>query len=128
MLLRKLSDPTTKVVAYEEQLWEVPGVMTIGKSRFDFLEGKATLLVTGVLTISPEVTPELIIERIAVVHNKGVIMCTAEQMDAVQERLGIGTGVLQVSTGSGEDDEEESEGRGSGEDGEITGNVGYLVL
>ena len=88
----------TQVVFYEGELWTVDDEENLTASRFDYLEGKATLLVTGVLKISPEVDPKVLAGRLAKIHNKGVINCTPAQMGAVQARLGIHDGVIADST------------------------------
>jgi hypothetical protein len=88
----------TQVVFYEGELWTVDGEENLSASRFDYLEGKATLLVSGMLNILPEVDPKVLASRLAKIHNKGVIKCTPAQMGAVQARLGIHEGVVADST------------------------------
>jgi len=64
------------------------------RSRFDHLAKKATLFVEGELTIDPEVTGDLLIDRIAKVHNRGIIRCPPDQLGAIEALLGISDGEL----------------------------------
>lgn len=117
VLTRKGELTNEKAIAYEGELWLVEGEELLVSSRFEYLEGKATLVVLGVLTIDPEVEPKTLAERLPKVHNKGVIKCTKAQMGAIQARLGLNKGVLESSEKEEEEDEE----------GGI-GNVGHLKL
>ena len=117
---RKCDVTKTQLVTYEGTLWLVDGVQNLFDSSFEFMEGKATLVVTGVVTISPDIEPAVLADRLAKVHNKGFISCTPQQMGAIQARLGISSGVLEDSTKQGEDDDDEK--------GAVIGNVGYLAL
>lgn len=111
----------TKAVFYEGELWLVDEPLELLPSRFDFLEGKATLVVRGPLTISADIDPKLLAERLAKVHNLEVIICTPGQMGAIQARLGLNEGQLIDSTREEEEEEEE-------EDKNKIGNVGHLKL
>ncbi len=95
----KCADPATRIVTYEGELWSISSVMELAASRFEYLEGKAALFVTGVLEISPDIAPSVLAERLSVIHNTGVISCSQEQLGALQARLGISTGVLGSSLG-----------------------------
>ena len=106
----------TRSVFYEAELWLVEDESELVPSRFDYLEGRATLVVTGELAISPDVEPRVLAERLAKVHNLGEIYCTREQMGAIQVRLGLSKGELLESTLNFDTEE-----------GGI-GNVGYLAL
>lgn len=114
VIYRKCNPLSTRIILYEGELWLVDDEMEIVPSRFDFLEGKATLVVSGELTISPDVEPGVLAERLAKVHNFGEIYSTPEQRGAIQARLGINEGELLDSS------REESEEQGA--------NVGYLRL
>ena len=114
--------PETRLALYEGELWTVDGVTQLPASRFDYLEGKATLFVSGVLTISPDVEPDVLADRLAFVHNTGIINCTPRQMGAIGARQGVSTGILEDSTKAQEDDDE-----GEYADG-IIGNVAYLAF
>jgi len=98
VISRKCNMLETRAVFYEGELWVVDGETDLPASRFDYLEGKATLVVLGELTIDPEVDPKVLADRLAKAHNLGVIRCTPEQMGAIQARLGLSDGVLQDST------------------------------
>lgn len=84
----------TETLFYEGELWEVHGATRLHPGRFDYLEGKATLVVTGDLEIDPDVTPEVLAERIDKVHLYGVIECSLEQQAALESRLGEAAGVF----------------------------------
>jgi len=109
----------TRAIFHEGELWLVEEPFDLVVSRFDFLEGNATLVVRDRLTIAPDVDPQVLAERLDKVHNLDVIFCTPEQMGAIQARLGLNEGKLVDSTREQEEDEE---------DENRIGNVGYLKL
>ena len=115
VISRKCNLLETETAFYGGEPWPVEDVLELAASRFDHLEGKASLLVFGVLTISPDIEPRVLADRLADVHNFGVINCTTEQMGAIQARLGLNDGVLSDSV-----EEEEAE--------PDIGNAGYLAL
>jgi len=79
VLSRKCDLLQTDVVFYDGDLLLYEGDDVLRKTRFDHMAEKATLFVEGELTIDPEVTGDLLIDRIAKVHNRGVIRCTPDQ-------------------------------------------------
>ena len=87
-----------RIVFYEGELWLFDDEHTLHASRFDYLDGKATVLVSGDLRIDAEVTPSVLADRFLVVHNLGTIRCTPEQMGVIEARLGIHDGDLLDST------------------------------
>ncbi|MSR84514.1 MAG: hypothetical protein EXS58_16615 [Candidatus Latescibacteria bacterium] len=105
-------------LAYEGELWLVEGEEELVSSRFEYLEGKATLVVLGALEIDPTIDAKILAERLAKVHLKGEISCTRAQMGAIQARLGLNKGELRDSA-EGKEEEEAEEG---------IGNVGHLKL
>ena len=109
----------TKAVFYEGELWLVEDESVLRASRFDYLEGKATLVNKGELTIAPDVEPGILAGRLEKIHNVGEIFCTPEQMGAIQARLGMSGGELVDATQEKEEDE--------GDEAAI-GNAGYLKL
>ena len=76
--------------------------------RFDFLSGKATLVITGVLQIDPSVDPATLYERLDAVHNFGVIRCTPDQAAALRARLQIDDGAFDESMELEDGDEDEA--------------------
>ena len=98
VMSRKCDVAQTQLVLYEETLWMIEDTRELTPSSFEYLEGRLTLMVKGVVTISPEVEPSVLADRLAKVHNWGVINCTPQQMGAVQARLGTSSGVLADST------------------------------
>lgn len=114
VLSRKCNLIETRAVFYDGELWLVENEMEIVPSRFDFLDGKATLVVTGELAIASDVEPSVLADRFAAVHNFGEITCTREQKGAIQARLGLSDGELIDSADADTADE--------------GANAGYLVL
>jgi hypothetical protein len=87
----------TNALFYEEELWLIDGKTELHPERFEYLEGKATLVVTGVLNVSPDVAPALLAARLAKVHLLGVIECSPEQQAAMESRIGTSEGVFERS-------------------------------
>lgn len=104
----------TSVVFYDGALWAVKTTVTLQKSRFDFLEGTATLYNTGVVTIAGDVDAQLLYDHLAGVYNWGVISCNPDQKGAVEARMAVNEGVVDVTAveevynGAPETQEEES--------------------
>jgi len=98
LLSRKCNVLETQVVFYEGTLWIVEDTEELLPPRFDYLEDNVTLIVTGELRIDPEVAPAMLNQRFVKVHNLGIILCTPEQMGAIQSRLGVQAGMLINST------------------------------
>jgi hypothetical protein len=107
----------TQAVFYEGTLWLEENSSTLTSARFDYLEGQATLVVTGAVTVDPQVDPQVLAGRLARVHNLGCIRCTPEQAAALRSRLGLAEGSIDEGTGEAE---EGAEGRVS--------NANYLAL
>ncbi len=107
----------TRAIFYEGELWLVDGGDQLSASRFEYLDGKATLVVTGALSIDQELEPGVLASRLAKVHNMGAIRCTPQQKGAIQARLGMNEGVIGA-------DEEEEPAEGT----RYLGNVNHLVL
>ncbi len=118
IMSRKCNLLETRTVFYEGELWLVDGAEQLAASRFEYLDGKATLVVTGALSIDQDLEPGVLAGRLAKVHNMGAIKCTPQQKGAIQARLGINEGII----GTSEEEEEPSEGT------RYMGNVNHLVL
>jgi hypothetical protein len=118
VMSRKCNLLETQAIFYEGELWLVDGQEQLPASRFEYLVGKATLVVTGALAIDPDVEPKVLADRLAKVHNQGMIKCTPEQKGAIQARLGLNEGLL----GAVEEEEEAEEGT------RRLGNVNHLAL
>ena len=106
IMSRKCNILDTRAIFYEGELWLVDGSEQLSSSRFEYLDGKATLVVTGALAIDQEVEPGVLANRLAKVHNMGAIKCTPEQRGAIQARLGLNEGAI----GAGKAEEEPEEG------------------
>ena len=87
-----------QVSFYDGTLWLEEGSTDLTTERFAYLDGVATLLVEGVVTIHEAVDPALLIEKLAKVHNSGTIRCTPRQMGALQARMDRNEGALVDST------------------------------
>jgi len=107
---------STQAVFYEGELWLIDGKTDLHPSRFEYLDGKATLVVTGVLSVAPDLSPDVLAARLAKVHLYGVIECSLEQQAAIEARIGASDGVFQRPGKASE----ESESR--------IGNANYLAL
>ena len=118
VMSRKCNILETKAIFYEGALWLVDGSEQLAASRFEYLEDKATLVVTGELTIDEALEPGVLASRLAKVHNMGAITCTPGQKGALQARLGLNEGM--IGTGEGKDGPEEGS--------RYLGNVNHLVL
>ena len=118
VMSRKCNILETRAIFYEGELWLVDGSEELSASRFEYLDGKATLVVTGALAIDEAVEPGVLANRLAQVHNMGAIKCTPEQRGAIQARLGLNEGAI----GAGESEREHEEGA------RYLGNVNHLVL
>jgi hypothetical protein len=105
----------TQAIFYQGELWLIENELSLSASRFDYLAGKATLVVRGELAVAPEIDPKILADRLDKVHNFGEIICTPEQAAAFQARLGINEGEF-VDSAEGVGDEEG------------IGNIGYLKL
>ena len=77
----------------------------------------------GDLRIAADIDPRVLADRLHKVHNLGRIVCTPEQMGALQARLGLDEGQLKARAAG--DRAKGPEGKG-GQDG--IHNVGYLRL
>jgi len=98
VLSRKCNLLQTEVVFYDGDLLLYDGEDVLRKTRFDHMSEKATIFVEGEVTIEPDVTGDLLTERIAKVHNRGVIRCSPDQLGAIEALLGISDGVLVDAT------------------------------
>ena len=97
-VLSKKSDTLkTRVVYYDGALWVVHTTVMLQKSRFDFLEGTATLYNTGVVAIAEDVEAQLLHDHLAGVYNWGVISCNPDQKGAVEARMVVNEGVVDVT-------------------------------
>jgi hypothetical protein len=115
ILAHKIDPLKTKVIFYEGELWLVDGEARLSQSRFDYLEDKAVLVVTGELSLDPALDPKVLASRLSAVHNSGEIRGTVEQIAAIQARLGLNEGEL-IDTAAETGPEEQ------------LGNIGHLVL
>ncbi len=132
VMSRKCDVTQTQLLMYEGTLLNIDGVQELTPSSFEYLEGKIALMVKGVVNISPELDPAVLADRLAKVHNWGVISCTPQQQGAIQARLGTSSGVLSDSTQDDQDDELGNnitdKIKGTPENGSVIGNVAYLAL
>ena len=92
VMAKKCNLLETEAVFYEGELWVIEGEANLVAARFDYLADKATLIVRGELTIAPDVAAKTLAERLEKVHLFGEIFCTADQMAALQARLGLNKG------------------------------------
>lgn len=109
----------TQAIFYKSELWLFDDSTTLLAQRFDYLEEKATMLVTGELTVAEDADPAVLASRLDKVHNLGIIRCSTAQMAALQSRLGVNHGLF-----------EELKQREASEenDNKTIGNIAYLKL
>ncbi len=115
----------TQVIFYEGELLLVEDEHTLLAPSFDYMEDKVTIVVFDVLTISPDIDPKVLFDRLSKVHNLGVIRCTPDQMVVMQAKLGLKDGVLEDSTKVEEDKEAAEE---EAKEEQVIGNIGHLSL
>jgi len=98
VMAKKLDILETETIFYEGKLWLVDGEATLSTARLGYLdpEGKTTLIVTGNLEIEPDIPPKTLVDRLCKVHNLGRIVGSAEQVAALEFRLGISEGDLKA--------------------------------
>jgi hypothetical protein len=127
VMAKKLDILETEAIFYEGKLWLVDGKATLSTARLGYLEGETTLIVTGKLKIEPDIAPKTLVERLIVVHNLGQIVGSAEQIAALEFRLGINEGDLKAV--SPEKAAEEPEPEGPKEDTEyVINNIVNMKL
>lgn len=97
----------TEIVFYEGKLWLVQDE-SLRAAQFAHLEGRATLVVLGSLLIASDVEPKMLIDRLHKVHNYGMIVGTADQLAALQFRLGSGEGELHERRPHAEESEQDA--------------------
>jgi hypothetical protein len=109
VLGQKLDMLETDVLFYEGQLWltEEGGLMSL--ESLEHAEEKLAVIVLGALTIDSGVTPKLLADRVAVVHNRGMIAGTVDQVAILQLRQGSGQGDWVERKPSKEDEGKASE-------------------
>ena len=120
VLLKKCNRPETEILFYSGDLMLVDEELTLYASRFEYLPDKLTLVVDNELRMAKDVDPQMIVDRVAAIHNFDEIRCTPEQMGAIQSVLGINDGELLDSTRAKPGRHETVE--------EGIRNVGYLAL
>jgi hypothetical protein len=95
VVARKCSLFDTKAIFYTGELWLVQDEQTWQTWRFDALKGAATLVVTGELSIDPAIPSAILSERLAKIHNFGLIRCAPEQQAAIEARLATREGEIE---------------------------------
>ena len=110
VMAKKLDILETEAIFYEGKLWLVDGKATLSTARLGYLEDETTLIVTGKLKIEPDVAPKTLVDRLIVVHNLGQIVGSAEQIAALEFRLGINEGDLKAVSPEKAPEEPEPEG------------------
>jgi hypothetical protein len=98
IIMKKCDWLKTNVELYAGELWVIEDVRHLPVYAFDHLTDVATIVVLGEMKIDPEIKPETLIEKLDKVHNLGSILCTPEQMGAIQSLLGSNEGRLVDTT------------------------------
>jgi hypothetical protein len=120
VIARKCDLLKTKVTFYDGRLWIVENEQTLLPSFLEALEGKLTLMVSGCLKIAQSIEPKLLADKLAKVHNEGLIQCNTAQMGVLQLRMGKNDGAIEdISLPKEEEPKSDPFG---------IGNANYLAL
>jgi hypothetical protein len=98
VITKKMDWQKTRIQFYTGKLWFIDDDRELPAYAFDQLEGAATLVVLGQLTVDPDIEPATLLEKLDKVHNLGRIVCTPDQMEAFHGLLGLNEGELVDST------------------------------
>ena len=109
VLSRKCDTLNTDVLYYVGSLWVVESNLTLRNSRFEFLDGTATLYNSGNVTIDEDVDAQVLYDSLARVYNWGTISCLPDQMSAIEPRTVVEEGLLLDVTSMEDNDEVETE-------------------
>ena len=112
----------TKAIFYQDELWLVQNEQTLRSARFDNLNGSATLVVTGELTLDAALPAQTLSARLSAVHNFGQIRCTPEQHAALRSHLSRYEGEFEEVLSNAEQPEKEEEQK------DQIGNANILAL
>ena len=121
-LAKKCNLFDTRIIFYEGELMLIDDSRQLKAARLNATKGKATLVVTGELSLDPAITPAQLADHLLKVHNLGRIACTPEQMGVIESLLGMREGELADSTEVPEKEEEPAETQ------KFIGNINKLEL
>jgi len=107
-----------RVILYEHNLWYVDNDRQLLPEQFDYVEGAMTIVNRGDLEITEDVSAQMLMEKIDKIHNLGDITCGADQISAIEARLGIRDGDINARKPSEPDVEAQP----------TVGNANMLVL
>jgi hypothetical protein len=94
VLYRKCKWHETRVLDFSGELWIIDDIRELPVFGIQALDGVATLVVFGELTIDPAITPQMLTEKLFKVHNLNLILCSPEQKSALEAKLGIKIGEI----------------------------------
>ena len=123
VMASKCSLIDNQVIFYEGTLLVVEDTQTLRASRLNAMKEPLTILVSGELTLAPDVTESVLENRLAKVHNLGMISCSPEQRAIIENHLGISEGAF-VDNSPNEEKAEVTEEEGT----KHIGNVNYMTL
>jgi hypothetical protein len=109
-----------KVIFYDGEVWVITDSVHLDETQLLAYPDKVTFLVQGKLEIDPKIPVEVLENKLAKVHNQGMIHCSSEQLRTVRLKIGINEGNLQDSSQPQEKEEELDENR--------SGNINILTL
>jgi hypothetical protein len=92
ILAQKCNLLKTKSIFYEGDLWIINEEQKFSTLHFQSIKGKITLINHGDISIDPEVSQELLEEKLVKIHNFGQINCNPEQSAVIRHHLGINEG------------------------------------
>jgi hypothetical protein len=109
VLGQKLDVLETDVLFYEGQLWLIQEGGSLSTARLERASGGLTIVVLDALSIDADVPPELLADRVTVVHNRGMIAGTTDQVAVLQFRLGPDEGEwIEYEPSEGDEDKAEA--------------------
>ena len=120
-VVKKCDRFKTRFMLYKDHLLFNEGQTELTIHSFPQSNEKLTVVNNGVINVSPEVSQEILRERLDAIRNSGVIFAAANQLGAIQEKAKDSGGPILVSSAADSDPDFENSGT-------RVGNVGVLKL
>lgn len=109
-----------RVLLSEGTLWYVDDDRQLLADQFEYLAEPMTIVNRADLSIEQDVSPQMILDRVHKLHNLGEINCHPEHVSAIEARLGLREGDLNVVKEQVQKEEKE--------EGPVIGNANFMVL
>ncbi len=85
-----------RVVLYEDNVWYVDNERQLLPEQFDYVEGNMTIINRGDIEVVEAVSAQMLMEKVAKIHNLGHIVYGPDQISAIEARLGVRDGDIKV--------------------------------